>query len=92
MFIHIGVKSQQIIASVADKGRGIPLEILQELRECRVRLVGVGLSSMRERVHEIGGCLEIKSGRRGTVVTAIIPMVAATDNQKNINTARPISV
>jgi signal transduction histidine kinase len=67
------------MASVGDKGRGIPLKILKELRESPARLAGVGLSSMRERVHEIGGCLEIRSGRQGTLVTAILPMVAANE-------------
>jgi len=79
VFIRIGVKGQRIMASVGDKGRGIPLKILKELQESPARLAGVGLSSMRERVHEIGGCLEIRSGKKGTLVTAIVPMVAANE-------------
>jgi signal transduction histidine kinase len=34
---------------------------------------GVGLASMRERLHQIGGWLELDSSAGGTTVTAIVP-------------------
>jgi signal transduction histidine kinase len=38
------------------------------------RSAGVGLASMRERLHQIGGRLEIDSAVGQTVVKAIIPI------------------
>jgi signal transduction histidine kinase len=38
------------------------------------RSAGVGLASMRERLHQIGGRLEIDSAVRGTIVRAVIPI------------------
>jgi signal transduction histidine kinase len=37
---------------------------------------GVGLTSMRERVEQIGGTLTVHSGHEGTTVTADIPLAA----------------
>jgi len=36
---------------------------------------GVGLASMRERLRQIGGCLEVEFGSDRTVVTAVVPHV-----------------
>jgi len=35
---------------------------------------GVGLSGMRERLRELGGTLEIQSGKNGTTVSAAVPV------------------
>jgi signal transduction histidine kinase len=56
---------------VADAGRGIPLEILAP---GRVRLAGVGIAGMRERVRLLGGQLEIQSGATGTTICAVLPL------------------
>jgi glucose-6-phosphate-specific signal transduction histidine kinase len=34
---------------------------------------GVGIQGMRERVRELGGRLEIQSGKNGTAVIAAVP-------------------
>ncbi len=34
---------------------------------------GLGLASMRERAHEAGGTLDVRSGDSGTTVTAVLP-------------------
>jgi signal transduction histidine kinase len=36
--------------------------------------IGVGISSMRERLKQVGGRLEIESGSHGTTITAIVPL------------------
>jgi two-component system NarL family sensor kinase len=58
---------------IADAGRGIPPEILVG---CSSKLVGVGLTGMRERVRLVGGRLEIQSDSSGTRIKAIFPLAA----------------
>jgi two-component system NarL family sensor kinase len=36
---------------------------------------GVGLSGMRERIEQLGGVLQIRSGPDGTTITAVLPVV-----------------
>lgn len=43
-----------------------------------VRRRGLGLESMRERIHQIGGRLSIESSPGKTVVTAVLPLAPAT--------------
>ena len=50
------------------KDNGVGIEAHSE-----VAAVGVGLSSMRERIEEFGGSLVLKSGKTGTSVIASIP-------------------
>jgi signal transduction histidine kinase len=38
---------------------------------------GVGISSMRERVRELGGQFHINSGATGTTVEAVLPLEAS---------------
>jgi signal transduction histidine kinase len=68
---------QTIVLTIEDAGRGIPA--IGNRRAPIGRKVGsgspgVGLASMRERLHQIGGRLEIDSAVGRTVVTAIIPV------------------
>ena len=54
----------ELTLEVADEGHGIPPDHTR----------GLGLLSMRERVTQLGGRLEIKSGDTGTSVKAILPI------------------
>jgi signal transduction histidine kinase len=66
-----------IVLTIEDAGRGIPaISNMRALigRKFGSRRMGVGLASMRERLHQIGGRLEIDSAVGRTVVTAIIPI------------------
>jgi signal transduction histidine kinase len=63
--------------AIEDAGRGIP----QAKRRALIGTPrafsakeGVGLASMRERLNQVGGRLEIESAAGGTCVRAIIPM------------------
>jgi hypothetical protein len=38
---------------------------------------GVGLRGMKERISQLGGTLEVSSGRRDTAITATVPLSAA---------------
>jgi signal transduction histidine kinase len=61
---------------VCDEGKGMPSNGRSSVTGEGNH--GVGLSGMRERVHELGGTLDIKSNGKGTIVTAALPLVAAT--------------
>jgi signal transduction histidine kinase len=36
-------------------------------------ILGVGIAGMRERIKQLGGRLEITSGKKGTTVRVILP-------------------
>ncbi len=61
-----------VVAEVKDAGRGTPPGALG--RDGSMLGLGVGIRGMRERVEQLGGRLEIDSGRRGTTVKAIVPL------------------
>jgi signal transduction histidine kinase len=68
---------QNVVLSVEDAGRGMaPIGKRRAPIGGKVglRSSGVGLASMRERLHQIGGRLEIDSRLGRTVVTAIVPI------------------
>jgi signal transduction histidine kinase len=68
---------QTIVLTIEDVGRGMPaISNMRALigRKFGSRSTGVGLASMRERLHQIGGRLEIDSAVGRTVVRAIIPI------------------
>jgi signal transduction histidine kinase len=64
-----------VILTIGDGGRGIA----RVVRRSRLALQrpgtagGVGLASMRERLHQIGGWLQIESEVGRTIVTAVVP-------------------
>jgi signal transduction histidine kinase len=61
------------VLEIRDQGKGIPSAILEESGEDWLGAIGVGLRGMKERMRQLGGSLEISSGRGGTRVTAAIP-------------------
>jgi two-component system, NarL family, sensor kinase len=56
---------------VSDEGKGHAREVLLQARDSKS---GVGISGMRERVEQLGGCLRIDCNDEGTTVTATIPI------------------
>ena len=60
-----------LAVTVRDNGRGIPNGVLQ--RSSVGQGEGVGILGMKERLKQLGGHLEIETGRYGTQVKAIIP-------------------
>ena len=67
--------SRGVVLSVEDSGRGIAAAVRRPgAIALRARPNnGVGLASMRERLHQLGGQLEVVSAVGRTVVTAVIP-------------------
>jgi signal transduction histidine kinase len=62
-----------VVLRVRDYGRGLPADILKNLREDGTA-GGVGLAGMTERIREIGGRLEISANSSGTEVSARVPV------------------
>ena len=59
---------------IEDQGHGIPKASLQHITS-RGGVAGVGIAGMGERIEQLGGRLEIKSGEGGTTVRARLPLV-----------------
>jgi signal transduction histidine kinase len=62
---------------VQDQGKGIPLEQLSGIAYSAT--AGVGIGGMRERIRQLGGTLELKSGaeHKGTTVLAQLPVASS---------------
>jgi signal transduction histidine kinase len=73
--IRVHQQDQGISIEVQDYGKGIPLERQLELSSSG--RTGVGFRGMRERLRQLGGRLEIRSGNSGTVVIANLPLADA---------------
>jgi signal transduction histidine kinase len=73
--VHVGVAvgARRISLGIADDGIGIARDV-----EGKLAKSGVGISGMRARAHQFGGCLKIRSSDKGTVVFVRIPLSSAT--------------
>jgi signal transduction histidine kinase len=71
-----GSDGQTIVLTIEDAGRGMSAtsNVRALIGKLDPRSAGVGLASMRERLHQIGGRLEIDSAVGRTVVRAFIPV------------------
>jgi signal transduction histidine kinase len=58
-----------VVLEIQDYGSGIPSHLLDQFKRAGSG-IGVGLGGMRERMEDLGGRLEILSGRSGTLVRA----------------------
>ena len=62
---------QAVVLQISDQGRGIPVNGQRHLKGgCFVG--GVGIQSMRERMKQVRGQLEIESSPNGTTVCAMV--------------------
>lgn len=71
--VSLNIVGHNVILRVKDHGRGLPPQVLQNLREDGTG-GGVGLAGMTERIREIGGHLDINSGASGTEIVARVPV------------------
>jgi signal transduction histidine kinase len=70
--VSLRLSGDKVVLRVRDYGKGIPVDTLDRFRR-RNAHGGVGLAGMRERIHELGGQLEMESDSRGTQVVATLP-------------------
>jgi PAS domain S-box-containing protein len=68
--IRIAQSQTEIRVEVSDRGKGVP--VARGLEEGGKS--GVGIQGMRERLRQIGGHLEIRSGGTGTTINAVLPL------------------
>jgi two-component system NarL family sensor kinase len=72
--IRLRRNAETLVLEIEDRGHGIPKTSLEHITSRR-GVVGVGIAGMCERIEQLGGRLEIKSGNRGTTVRARLPLV-----------------
>jgi len=71
--VRLSKASDEAVLEIADRGKGISPELLQQFGEDWVGSLGVGLRGMNARVSQLGGKLEVRSNGSGTVVRARVP-------------------
>jgi signal transduction histidine kinase len=60
----------RVTLEIADQGCGLP-------PSPDGHRLGVGITGMRERVRLLGGSLDLKSGKQGTTIRVVLPLVAS---------------
>jgi signal transduction histidine kinase len=80
--IRLQHKGNEVIVTVRDNGKGIPLEKLEGMT--LPGTAGVGITGMRERVRQLGGGLAIDSSTSGTKITARIPVPKPDVNEDSV--------
>jgi len=75
--IRLRVDAGQLTLTVEDRGRGMSSDVIAQL-PTGGGAIGVGVVGMRERLHQLGGVLDIESSHRGTVVRASVPVASKT--------------
>ena len=70
--VSVRLSDDKVVLRVRDYGKGIPADVLGRFRRNGAH-GGVGLAGMRERIHELGGQLEMDSDSHGTQVVATLP-------------------
>lgn len=73
--IRLRQREHQLIVEIEDKGKGIPLEKQEEMKSSGTP--GVGIRGMRERLRQLGGTLDFRSGNSGTLVVVTLPLAEA---------------
>jgi len=95
--LHSGSKSavielkrgdDEVMLKVRDRGRGMPAEARRAVENGEITTLGVGIAGMRERVRQLGGKLEISTGKDGTTVIARLPIPRRQDSPNCSNRRR----
>ena len=82
--IKLGQQNGYVRLDVQDAGRGISHKVLNGLQTEGAQY-GVGISGMHERLKFFKGRLELKSGKKGTTVTAILPLTKKIESSHKRN-------
>jgi PAS domain S-box-containing protein len=74
-YIRLMQDNSEVRLEVCDTGRGMAGHgTTDSANGVMARKFGVGITGMRERLRQLGGSLEIDSGRQGTTVRARVPL------------------
>ena len=76
-WVRLTPKPNHLEASVRDAGKGFDSKSVL----LRNKPSGVGIQSMRERLRVFGGDVAFESNRRGTTVTATLPVLATIETE-----------
>lgn len=71
--VDLNVIDGEVVIAVRDNGPGFPTTRDGKLREAEGRM---GLTGMRERMHAVGGVVEIRNRTNGAEVTLKLPVLA----------------
>jgi len=71
--VRLEKRTNFVVLQIEDFGGGMPASVIDALSGGRGE-IGVGLLVVRERLRQIGGCLEIQSSHKGTILTASVPL------------------
>ena len=89
--ISLRVAEMTVWLEVKDYGCGISEDRLARVRDENAQ-VGVGLAGMRERVHQLGGSMDLSSNAEGTHIVVTIPIGKdGMAKEKTKNSSRFIS-
>ncbi len=72
--VRLSVKDGAAVLEVSDHGQGLKADNFEKSGQDWVGALGVGLRGMNERMRQVGGSLEMSSGREGTTITATVPI------------------
>ena len=70
--VSVRLSEDKAVLRIRDYGKGIPPDVLGRFRRSGAH-GGVGLAGMRERIHELGGQLDMESDSHGTQIVATLP-------------------
>lgn len=85
--IRLQHKGNEVVVSVRDNGKGIPMDKLEDMT--LPGTAGVGITGMRERVRQLGGSLAIDSSTSGTKITARIPVPKTDVTEDSVSETSP---
>jgi signal transduction histidine kinase len=80
--VRLASDSGGITLEVSDEGKGLSASAAKGAKG-GVEGLGVGISGMRERLRQLGGRLEVRSGKVGVTVRAVIPGDPVRDTLKS---------
>ena len=72
-WVQIALDADSVVLEVRDAGKSAK-PIAVSAAEKSIELLGVGVRGMQERVRQLGGKLELRSGPNGTVMRATLPL------------------
>jgi signal transduction histidine kinase len=83
--VRLTLNDSSVSLIVEDHGKGMSRDVLADFAESGTH-VGVGLAGMRERAKELGGTLELTSGKKGTRLQVVVPIpVESGDTERSLS-------